>query len=39
MALTKNIYKTLICCLDDDEHIVENPILLPCGIIINILLF
>ena len=36
MSLTKDVFDTLICsAADDEEHILDDPMLLPCGIIFN----
>jgi hypothetical protein len=31
MPLTKDLLKQLSCCLSDDGHIVQEPILIKCG--------
>jgi hypothetical protein len=32
MSITNEVFQTLVCSVDDEEeHIIEDPILLPCG--------
>ena len=38
MSITKEVFKTLICCVDgEEEHIIEDPVLIPCGNIYHFL--